>query len=176
VEAWVHPEWSAQEEDRFRCVVASREDTGADKFGYILYAGPILDPTTFVTTDPAMRWQAWVGNGSTWLTLVGPRVEVGQTTYLLLTYDGGSQTLTLDAISEATDLGTYAQWVRPSTGYGRNPAAAARPLYIGMGAPEMVPPGSPMYPFLGSLQEVAFYNAALTKGQAVQHFQAGTGE
>ena len=76
VEAWVHPEWSAGETDLFRCVVASREDTGANKHGYILYAGPILDPTTFATTDPAMYWQAWVGDGTTWLMLVGPPVEV----------------------------------------------------------------------------------------------------
>jgi hypothetical protein len=178
VEAWVHPEWSADETDLFRCVVASREDTGANKHGYILYAGPVLDPTTFATTDPAMHWQAWVGDGTTWLMLVGPPVEVGQTTYLLLTFDGQDpdKPLTLDAITANTDMSTYARWVRSNTDYSPNPEAAARPLYIGMGAPEIPPTGTPLYPFLGRLQEIAFYDKALTKTQASDHVTAGQGE
>ena len=178
VEAWVLPEWEVGETDLFRCVVASREDTGANKHGYILYAGPILDPITFVTTDPAMHWQAWVGDGTTWLMLVGPPVDVGHTTYLLLTYDGAdpSKPLTLDAISTTTTMSTYARVVRPDTVYSPNPASAAKPLYIGMGAPEILPPGSPRYPFLGRLQEIAFYDKALTASEALAHRTAGVGE
>jgi hypothetical protein len=178
VEAWVIPEWRTGELDLFRCVVASREDTGANKHGYILYAGPVLDPTTFATTDPAMHWQAWVGDGTTWLMLVGPPVEVGQTTYLLLTFDGQDpdKPLTLDAITANTDMSTYARWVRSNTDYSPNPEAAARPLYIGMGAPEIPPTGTPLYPFLGRLQEIAFYDKALTKTQASDHVTAGQGE
>jgi Concanavalin A-like lectin/glucanases superfamily len=174
VEAWVHPEWSPDEMDLFRCVVASREDTGANKHGYILYAGPVLDPTTFATIDPTMHWQAWVGDGTTWLMLVGPKVDVDVTTYLLLTYDGVTQTLTLDALN--TNVAMAPRLVRPgATTYSPNPAAAAKPFYSGMGAPEIAPPGNPMYPFLGSLQEVAFYNEALTKDQAAKHFMAAGG-
>ena len=172
VEAWVHPEWSADEIDLFRCVVASREDTGASKHGYILYAGPVLDPTTFAITESAPHWQAWVGDGTTWQMLVGPAVDVGQTTYLLLTYAGGTQALTLDAMNANTDMNTYARSVRSGTIYSPNPAAAAKPLYIGMGAPEIAPPGSPRYPFLGSLQEIAFYDTALTTSQASDHVAA----
>ena len=171
------PEWRAGETDLFRCVVASREDTGANKHGYILYAGPILDPTTFATIDPAMHWQAWVGDGTTWLMLVGPPVEVGQTTYLLLTFDGQDpdKPLTLDAITANTDMSTYAQFVRSNTDYSPNPEDAAKPLYIGMGAPEILPPDSPRYPFLGHLQEIAFYDKALTKTQASDHVALGQG-
>jgi hypothetical protein len=178
VEAWVHPEWSPDETDLFRCVVASREDTGASKHGYILYAGPILDPTTFATTDPAMHWQAWVGDGTTWRMLVGPAVEVDQNTYLLLTYDGAdpSKPLTLDAISATTDMSTYARVVRADTDYSPNPEAAAKPLYIGMGAPEILRPGSPLFPFLGRLQEIAFYDRALTQTDVSAHLVAGRGE
>jgi hypothetical protein len=178
VEAWVHPEWSGGETDLFRCVVASRQDTGANKHGYILYAGPILDPVSFGTTDATMHWQAWVGDGTTWRMLVGPKVDVGLTAYLLLTYDGGAHTLTLDAMSAATDMDTYEQSVLTGTDYSPVPAAAMNPLYIGMGmgAPEVAPPGNPkMYPFLGTLQEIAFYSAALTKAQAGQHFMAAGG-
>jgi hypothetical protein len=178
VEAWVLPEWSTSETDLFRCVVASREDTGATKHGYILYAGPVLDPTTFATTDPAMHWQAWVGDGTTWRMLVGPLVEVGQTTYLLLTFDGQDpgKPLTLDAINANTDMSTYARFVRSNTDYSPNPEEAAKPLYIGMGAPEILPPGSPLFPFLGRLQEIAFYDKALTASEALDHRTAGAGE
>ena len=170
VEAWVHPEWSDSEGDSFRCVVSSREDTGTTRHGYILYAGPpSLDPAQ---QDGKMYWQAWVGDGTAnWVTLVGPEA-IAQTTYLLLTYDGGTQTLTLDAFNGATNQDNYMQSVRPNTAFSPNPG---KPLYIGMGANEIVPPGTPLYPFLGSLQEVAFYDKALTKDQAVKHLLAGGG-
>ena len=170
VEAWVHPEWDAGETDIFRCVAASREDTGTNKHGYILYAGPVLDPTSFATTDPTMHWQAWVGDGTTWLMLVGPPVEAGQTTYVLLTYDGMQQTLTLDAVAANTDMSTYARWSRSGTVYSPNPS---RPLYIGMGSPETSPP---RYAFRGRLQEVAFYDKALTPDQVSDHVTAGRGD
>lgn len=171
VEAWVHPEWDAGEPDLFRCVVASREDTGAQKHGYILYAGPVLDPTTFVTTDPSQRWQAWVGDGTTWRMLVGSPVEVGQTTYLLLTYERATQTLTLDAIVNPCPETSPPPRLSMVAVYSPNPD---KPLYIGMGATEIVvPPGQPLYPFLGRLQEIAFYDAALDADKASAHAAAG---
>ena len=173
VEAWVHPEWSAGETGVFRCVVASRQDTGTQKYGYILYAGPTLDPATFAVVDATMRWQAWVGDGTTWQMVVGPAVDVGLTTYLLVTYDGAGQTLGLDAVNANTDLGTYTQWVKPSTIYSPNPAAGAKPLYIGIGAPELA---TPRYPFFGRIQEVAVYNDVLSGASAfLQHIQAAGG-
>ena len=171
VEAWVHPDWDAGESDLFRCVVAAREDTGATKHGYILYAGPVLDPATFVTTDPTQHWQAWVGDGTTWLMLVGSPVEVGQTTYLLLTYDGVTQTLTLDAIVNPGPETSPPPRFSSVAAYSPNPG---KPLYIGMGATEiMVPPGHPLYPFLGRLQEIAFYDWALDADKAAEHASAG---
>jgi Concanavalin A-like lectin/glucanases superfamily len=172
VEAWVLPEWSDMEQDVFRCVVASREDTGAEKHGYILYAGPILDPIKFTTTDATMHWQAWVGDGTTWLMLVGPTVEVGQPTYLLLTYDGAAQSLTLDAIINPGPNTSPPPRLSKTAIYSPNPG---KPLYIGMGATEiMVPPGQPLYPFRGRLQEIAFYNAVLTTQQVANHLAAAT--
>src|SRR5262245_34575538 len=47
VEAWVNVEWDMGQTGVLRCVVTSRQDTGPAKFGYIVYAGPVLDPTTF---------------------------------------------------------------------------------------------------------------------------------
>jgi hypothetical protein len=178
VEAWVHPEWPEDETSVFRCVVASRRDTGVNRHGYILYAGPILGPDLATIVDETMHWQAWVGNGTTWLIQVGPKAEANQTAYLLLTYDGLTHTLTLDAMSAATEPETYERSVRTQTDYSPVPAASLNPLYIGMGmgGPEVAPPGNPkMYPFLGRLQEIAFYSTALTKTQAGQHFMAAGG-
>src|SRR5262249_24435437 len=105
VEAWVSAEWDLMgETDVFRCVVTSRQDTGPalPKFGYILYAGPSLDPAV---QDFNMHWQAWVGDGTqNWVMLVGPVVEVGPT-YLLLTHDGGG-TLTLDVCPASAPTST----------------------------------------------------------------------
>src|SRR5262245_16559919 len=98
VEAWVNAEWDTKNEQNvFRCVVASRQDTGPGlpKFGYMIYAGPKLDPTTFTTTDSTMHWQAWVGDGTTWQMLVmDEQVEIGQT-YLILCWNG-DKTINLD--------------------------------------------------------------------------------
>ena len=175
VEAWAVPEWSAMETDVFRTVVASREDTGTSRHGYILYAGPVLDPATYVTTDATMHWQAWVGDGAknNWVMLVGPPVAVGQTTYLLLTYDGGTQTLTLDAVTNPVpEMSPPPRLSMPAV-YSPNPG---KPLYIGMGATEiMVPPGQPMYPFRGRLQEIAFYGAVLTTDQVSKHLKEAIG-
>ena len=175
VEAWVVPEWSVTETDIFRCVVASRDDTGATKHGYILYAGPKLNPTTLEITEHPSFWQAWVGNGSDkWVMLQGPKVEAGQTTYLLLTYDGMAQTLTLDAITNpGPDTVIPPRLSMMPVLYNPN---LGKPLYIGMGGTEIVvPPGQPLYPFRGRLQEIAFYGTALTTDQVANHVKEGAG-
>lgn len=171
VEAWAHPEWDAGETGVFRCVTASREDTGMAKHGYIIYAGPQLDPVTFAVVDPAMRWQAWVGDGATWKMLLGPPVQLALTTYLLITYDGATEAFQFDAVNDATDLQTYAPATMTAS-YSPSPAAGARPLYIGMGAPELP---VPRFPFRGRLQDVAVYSAPLTGAQFTAHLQAATG-
>ena len=171
VEAWVNPEWDASETDVFRCVVASRKDTGpgAAKVGYILYAGPSLDPQV---TDGKMHWQAWVGDGvNAWVMKVGPQVVVRQTTYLLLTYDGLTQptTLTLDAIPVDTDMTTAMIQAARSV---RTPATYSPvlddtiQLFIGMGTPETWPPH---FAFFGRLQEIAFYDRALSPADVFDH-------
>jgi hypothetical protein len=173
VEAWVRPAWPAAETGVFRCVVASREDLSiGGRHGYVLYAGPQLDPVTFAIVDPAMRWQAWVGDGAQWRMLVGPPVQVDLTTYLLVTYDGATETLVLYAVNESIDLDSYAP-ANMSTSYSPNPG---KPLYLGMGAPERaVPSPGPLYPFLGRIQEVAVYESPLGGPSFTAHVRAGFG-
>jgi hypothetical protein len=165
VEAWVRPEWPAAETGVFRCVVASREDTGAGgRQGYILYAGPTLDPATFAVVDPAIRWQAWVGDGTTWRMLVSPApVALADFNYLAVTYDG--TTLRLYVFNAMTDMdGDLSEAV---VSYSPNPG---KRLYIGMGAPERP---APLYPFKGRMQEGALYRAALPGDRIVAHIASG---
>src|SRR5262249_35271691 len=156
VEAWVKLDDTAT--DVYRSVVTSRDgDASGSFYGYILYAGPKSpDPAL---QDAKMYWQAWVGDGTpTWVMLPGPEVQVGLTTYLLLTYDGTPNpgTLTLDAIfpdtidASVTPAMIDAARVRTAASYKPVPAQPGRPLYIGMGATEvLVPPNLPRYAFRG---------------------------
>jgi hypothetical protein len=160
IEAVVLPEWDPAETGVFRCVMASREETAAApirRHGYILYAGPTLDPVTAQVVDPTARWQVWVGTGADnalWQWLVGPAVEAGPT-YLAATCDG--VTLKLFVANEAMDLD--APGAQMTVTYSPNPG---KPFYIGMGGTERpIPNPGPLYPFKGRLQEVAVYNAVL---------------
>jgi hypothetical protein len=67
-----------------------------------------------------------------------------------------------------------------------NPAAyvpnTTQPLWFGAGAPyEPLRPqaagvvASPLFPFVGAIQDVAVYNAALTSDVILRHFHCGNG-
>ena len=162
IEAVVLPEWDPGESGVFRCVIASREETTVAPIrlhGYILYAGPTLDPLTGQIVDTTVRWQAWVGSGADdapWQWLVGPPVEAGPT-YLAATCDGA--TLKLYVANEQMDLDTPA--IEMAVTYSPNPG---KPLYIGMGGTDRaVPNPGPLYPFKGRMQEVAVYDAVLSE-------------
>jgi hypothetical protein len=161
IEAIVLPEWDPAETGVFRCVLASREETTVApirRHGFILYAGPTLDPVTAAIVDPTVRWQAWVGTGiddAPWQWLVGPPVAQGPT-YLAATCDG--TTLKLHVANESMDLDSLPGEMAVT--YSPNPG---KPLYIGMGAPDRpVPSPGPLYPFKGRLQEIAVYDAVLS--------------
>jgi hypothetical protein len=168
IEAVVHPEWAPTETGVFRCVIASRDEVTTPQIrhnGFILYAGPTLDPVTAQIIDSVVRWQAWVGTGvagEQWQWVVGPPVEPG-TTYLAATCDGTK--LRLYAANMAMDLD--APRIERDVTYGPN---SGKPLYIGMGATERpVPTPGPLYPFKGLIQEVAVYRAVLSDEAILKH-------
>jgi hypothetical protein len=170
IQIWVHPEWEDGEEvsgqSPFRCVVASRDiDDDGNRHGYAIFAGPDLD-----TTDPRQVWQVWVGDGGPfWLRLVGAAVELNQTAQLAVTYDSETLKLYVDGTSHhkpvplpQSPLETKFQ--RPLTGYSPN---ASKPLFIGMGTPEL---DSPAFPFKGRIQSVVLHSAALEASVIDSHF------
>jgi hypothetical protein len=92
--------------------------------------------------------------------------------YLVLTYDSSSQTLTLFVNNEQAGEITSA--------YAPN---ATQPMWIGAGSP-YIPrrtqpagpdPASPLFPFVGAIQDVAIYNVVLDSVAMDTHFSNGKG-
>jgi hypothetical protein len=176
VEAWVRVDWTAGDPHAWRFVLDMREQTPVTT-GFALYAK--ADDNA-----PGMyRWAAILGDGSAkftfldsselLITLKDPAAAAGTTFYLALTYESTSQTLTL--FVNGAQLGQAS-----SVGYAWN---AAQVLWIGAGSP-YVPlrtqpagpdPASPLFPFVGAIQDVAIYSAALLPGDILKHFNNGTG-
>jgi hypothetical protein len=179
VEAWVRVDWAKSDPHAFRAVLDSRESAGGQK-GFALYAkADDGQPGVY-------HWEVVIGNGasgSAGLTLAtsddppialnDPSLPAGVTYYLAVTYDGPSQTLTLYVDGEQR-----APKVSPAT-YVPN---ATQPLWIGAGLPFVPrrpqPPGtlaSPLFPFVGAIQDVAVYNAALASDVILKHYHNGNG-
>jgi Concanavalin A-like lectin/glucanases superfamily len=176
VEAWVRPDWTADDPHAFRFVLDMRELASATAgFGICALA---LDDQPGV-----YKWRGIVGDGSgtfsfadsseALVTLKDPAASAGTVAYVALTYDGPGKTLTLfvDGTQQAQ---------LSNVGYLPN---ATQPLWIGAGAPYIprrtqpagVDPASPLFPFVGAIQDVAFYNAALTPDVIATHHLNGSG-
>jgi hypothetical protein len=127
------------------------------------------------------RWAGVVGNGgsgSDGFTIVSSDVTIslssGRTppdpVYLALTFDGATLTLFVNG-GPAGNVGTA---YMPNT---------AQPVWIGAGAPFITrrpmqvadDVGSPLFPFVGAIQDVAIYNAALGPDVIFRHFNNGNG-
>jgi hypothetical protein len=104
------------------------------------------------------------------ITLKDPAASAGTTFYLVLTYDG--QTLSLFA--DGVPLGQV------TAGYAPN---AAQVLWIGAGTPYSPrrtqpagpDPASPLFPFVGAIQDVAIYSTVLPLSTILTHFHNGQG-
>ncbi|HEV7881302.1 LamG domain-containing protein [Bradyrhizobium sp.] len=177
IEAWVRVDWSAKATHANRFVLDSRDINPGT--GFALFARAEED-------QPGVySWAGMIGNGGTSaagftivgiadpaITLSGTERPGGTTCYLALSYDGPSQTLTLYVNGAQLDKVTSAVYMPNST----------QPLWIGAGAP-YVPRrpqpadvvASPLFPFVGAIQDVAIYSAALSSDVILRHFHNGNG-
>ncbi len=176
IEAWVRPDWDSNATPANRFVLDSR-DLNPDT-GFALFAQAVDDqPGTY-------RWAGMVGNGGTGsegftvvpseeLTIMlGSAETPAASSYLALTFDAASQTLTLFVNGQALGSASSAVYVPNST----------QPLWIGAAAP-YVPRrpqpvdalASPLFPFVGAIQDVAIYSAALSADTILLHFHNGRG-
>jgi hypothetical protein len=173
VEAWVRVDWSATDPHAWRFVIDAR-DFNPSK-GFAIYARADDDqPDTY-------HWGAILGSGTAFtlatsdepITLNDPSLASGLTYYLALTYDSASQTLVFYVDGEQRGPKIAPVLYVPNT---------TQPLWIGAGAPFVPsrpqPPGmlaSPLFPFVGAIQDVAIYNAALTSDVILLHYHNGNG-
>jgi hypothetical protein len=176
VEAWVRVGWSADDPHAWRFVLDMRD------------FNPCTGIALFARAEDGQpgvyRWVGVVGNGGSGtagfdivpsneleITLNSAGTPVDPT-HLALTYDALSQTLTLFVNGEPQGTATSIAYMPDST----------QPLWIGAGGP-YVPrrpqpagvAGSPLFPFVGAIQDVAIYGAALQPGDILTHFQNGSG-
>jgi Concanavalin A-like lectin/glucanases superfamily len=175
VEAWVRVDWTASDPQAWRFVLDSRELSPVTTGFGIFAKADDNQPGVY-------RWAAVIGDGSSafiplestelTITLKDPASPAGMTFYLALTYDSTSQTLTLFVNGD--------QHGQVTSAYAPN---ATQPLWIGAGSP-YVPrrtqpagpdPASPLFPFVGAIQDVAIYKIALAPGTILTHFNNGNG-
>jgi|HubBroStandDraft_6_1064221.scaffolds.fasta_scaffold101827_3 hypothetical protein len=179
LECWVRVDWMSTDPLAARAVVDCRNDNPGQ--GFALFAVPDADQSG------NYHWQALIGNGGsdpnsfTTVTSSDPpialstNIETGGTTfYLAVTFDAPSQTLILAVNGQEVGKTTPATYV-PN---------ASQPLWIGAGAP-FIPqrspqtmPGtlaSPLFPWVGAIQDVAIYNVALNGDVIATHFDNGNG-
>jgi hypothetical protein len=172
LEAWVRVDWDKSAPHAWRAVLDAR-DLSPNR-GFALYA------KADDSLPGVYHWEVLVGNGGTGvftratsddpaITLNDPSLPSGVTYYLAVTYDGPSQTLILYVDGEQRGPKVNSVVYAPNT---------AQPLWIGAGVP-FIPlrpaPGalSPLFPFVGAIQDVAIYNAALTSDVILRHYHNG---
>jgi hypothetical protein len=178
VEAWVRVDWTASDPHAYRFVLDMRERTAVTTTGFAILA------KADDNAHGVYRWAAAVGDGSPTfvpveskeqtITLRNEADSVGSTFYLALTFDNQMLTLFVDGVQQG----------QTSSGYVPN---AAQVLWIGAGTPysprRMHPPGqppgpdpaSPLFPFVGAIQNVAIYKVALLPATILTHFNNGQG-
>jgi hypothetical protein len=156
IEAWVNPLALAPNEAAIRVVVAS--DAPPAFKGFALAA------------TPDNFWNATIGDGLQNIVAAPPpstpAITPGSTYFLVVTYDG--KTLTLWVNPADTSQPPYAETVA----IGFVPVAKPIPFFIGIGHPDLP---TPLLPFNGAIQDVAFYSDILDKGTIQKHFETGLG-
>jgi hypothetical protein len=182
VEAWVRVGWSKSDPsnpndpnpDAWRFVLDMRDVDPGRGFG--------LFAKTEDNQPGVYRWAGVVGNGgpsATGFTILPSSDTITLSSggtppkpvYLAMTFDGTTLTLFVDGEPKGSMAATY----MPNT---------VQPVWIGAGAPfvtrrsPQLPAGtvgSPLFPFVGAIQDVAIYSAKLEPGVILQHFNNGNG-
>jgi hypothetical protein len=122
-----------------------------------------------ILATPNNLWSAAVGIGSQFVTVVtgsNQTIVQGSLYFLVVTYDGATLTLWVNP-ADTTQLpdATVA-----ASGYVPVPSGIA--LFIGTGRPDLP---TPLFPFNGRIQDVAFYDVVLDGPTIERHYLNGLG-
>lgn len=143
VEFWMEP--SGRSND-FQSLVTSRD---APAKGYVFYVTP-------ANSAAPNQLQFWLGNGTTWMTVAGPTVQVGGRYHVVGSYNAATAAMVLYVNGVAVGSRGAAGFVRNTT----------RPLRLGAGTTE----GIPGLFFKGMLDEVVIYPRALFPADATVRY------
>lgn len=167
LECWVQPNWTSGDPQATRAVLASANLAAGT--GYALFA--TLDNSTM-----QFFWEIQIGmggNGNFFPLRSAQPIALNLVNYLAVTFDFNSNTLKLfvGTVNAGGAGGTLAPPVSiPPNGTFAPETAAS--LFIGMGRPD----AGGMFPFNGTIQDVAIYKAALDGPTTItDHFNTGAG-
>lgn len=116
-------------------------------------------------------WVAEIGTGQTFFTVSSTDPIVpGVITYLAMTFDGTKLSLFVGTVGPAGG-GNFAPFSgTPPASFMAEAPATATPLFIAMGRPDMT---GGMFPFNGSIQDVALYSPPLSDTDVQNNFNLG---
>lgn len=158
LEAWVNPATGTPGVQRV-VVASANVDQSASPTANAGYA-------LAMTQDGV--WAAEIGIGQTFFTVPSTDLIVpGVPTYLAMTWDGTTLTLFVGIVGSGT-LAPFSG--TPPAGFLPEGAATTTSLFIGMGRPDMM---GGMFPFNGSIQDVAFYSPPLSAMDVQNNFNLG---
>lgn len=164
VEAWVRPEWTAGAKPAYRVIVDTRNAVGSVVSGYALW----------VKQDGSWEAQLGIGNNGAFTVTGGP-AALSETAHVVLTFDGTTAALFVNGVqvSQATSN-------PPGLPFSPN---ASSPFVIGVGLPWLPARTQPtdnmffpLTPWVGTIQNVAVYNAVLPDEDIKKHFDDGSGK
>lgn len=161
-ECWVRPEWKA-DSPAIRIFLDSR-DAGGEPAGFALWV------------NQANEWEAWFGVGADGFFQVnGGAAVLTVTAHVVLTFDGTNAAIFINGTktSPATSVPGVAKF-KPNT---------TADLVIGVGGPWLPDRlqfsdqlAFPVFPFLGTIQDVAIYDTVLSDDDILKHFNDGSGK
>jgi concanavalin A-like lectin/glucanase superfamily protein len=163
VEAWVKPGAWESPFAHAAITLAELDSGGTISRGFSLFG-------QWDSAKQKHIWGATVGTGTAFIYIEGSEINTSTTgTYLALTYDGVQAVLYVASSFNQWDTKT------PPVTVGYAPVTANH-FYIGSNAltlpPLELPPSAPQpldYPFIGQIQDVAFYRTALSEATIQDH-------
>jgi hypothetical protein len=163
IEAWARPEWSDGGPPTLHVLIDARGNVDGAFGGYGIWV------------NPEGNWEGViVGTGPTNAKVTAGKAALQTATHVALVFDGVNVTLFVNAVASPSNALPAGQVFSANTKV---------PLIIGVGSPSLptrTQPGDlnffPLFPFKGTIQCVALYNAALTPDVIKKHFDDGSGK